>query len=75
MPSAALMTQRIYGTPVKILFHRKSGLIVLHMLNLFNIITEAHWKAGQMMGKKTKQMAKKTYKSVTEDLVRAYYCN
>jgi hypothetical protein len=44
------------------------------MLDLFDIIMEAHRKAGHMMVERTKQMAKKTYYSVTEELVRTYQC-
>ena len=67
--------ENLNGTPSKLSIHKKMGLVVLHMLNLFDIIMEAHQKAGHMMVKRMKQMlVEKTYYSMTEELVQIY-CN
>jgi hypothetical protein len=62
--------ENLDGTAAKILVHKKNGKVVLHMLDVFDIIMEAHWKAGHLAVERTKTMAEATYYSVTAELVK-----
>ncbi len=66
--------ENLDGTPKNLLIHHSTGKIVLHHLNVFDTITEAHQKAGHLAIDRMRQMALPTYYSITADLVKMY-CN
>jgi hypothetical protein len=63
------------GSPKKLLIHHNSGGIVLHMLDIFDVINKAHCQLGHLAVDKTHQAMKPMYYSPTQELCKIYYKN
>ena len=56
------------GNPKKVLIKRKGNKIVLHMLDMFDAIKQAHGHAGHLKGERTLQQMRPHYYSCTMEL-------
>jgi hypothetical protein len=65
-----LHTENSNGTPKTVLLHKKLNGIVLHMLDVFDVILSAHEQQGHLKTDRTLAALKPQYYSSTEDLVR-----
>ena len=69
-PFKLLHTENSDGTPKTVLLHKKSNGIVLHMLDVFDVILSAHEQQGHLKTDRTLSALKPQYYSATEDLVK-----
>ncbi len=60
------------GSPKKILIHKNTGGIIVHMLAAFNVIHKAHCKLGHLTGDKTLAATKPAFYSSTYQLCKIY---
>jgi hypothetical protein len=65
----------INGSPKMILKHKKSGGIVSNMLNIFNVIQEAHCRQGHLKVEKTLANCTSMFYSPTCELCRLFINN
>ncbi len=65
-------TNALDGTPKTILKHKHSGGIVLHMLDVFDVIKEAHCQQGHLQVDKTLAACKPVFYSPTYELCKIY---
>ncbi len=65
-----LHTENSDDTPKTVLLHKKSNGIVLHMLDVFDVILSAHGQQGHLKTDRKLAALKPQYYSATEDLVR-----
>jgi hypothetical protein len=65
-----LHTENSDGTPKTVLLHKKLNGIVLHMLDLFDVILSAQEQQGHLKTDGTLAALKPQYYSATEDLVK-----
>jgi hypothetical protein len=63
------------GSPKKILIHKNTEGIVVHMLAIFDAIHEAHCKLGHLAVDKTLAATKPAFYSPTYELCKIYYKN
>ncbi len=64
--------QSIDGSPKSILKHKKSGGVVLHMLDVFDVIHEAHSRQGHLMVDKTLANCTPYFYSPTYELCKLF---
>jgi hypothetical protein len=67
-----LHTSYANGTPKAVLLHAGSDKIVLHMLDLFDVILAAHTQQGHLKVERTIAALKPQYYSITYDLVKLF---
>jgi hypothetical protein len=67
-----LHTENSDGTPKTVLVHKKTNGIVLHMLDVFDVILSAHNQQGHLKSERTLAALKPQYYSVTYDLVKLF---
>jgi hypothetical protein len=65
-----LHTENSDGTPKTVLLHKKSNGIVLHMLDVFDVILSAHNQQGHLKTDRTLTALKPQYYIATEDIVK-----
>ncbi len=63
------------GSPKKILIHKNTGGIVVHMLAVFDVIHEAHYRLGHLAVNKTLAATKPAFYSSTYELCKIYCKN
>ncbi len=63
------------GSPKKILIHKNTGGIVVHMLAVFNVIHKAHCRLGHLAVDKTLAGTKPAHYSPTYELCKIYCKN
>ncbi len=63
------------GSPKKILIHKNTGGIVVHMLAVFNVIHKAHCRLGHLAVDKTLAATKPAFYSPTYELCKIYCKN
>ncbi len=68
-------TESLDGSPKKILIHKNTGGIVIHMLAVFNVIHEADCRLGHLAVNKTLVGTKPAHYSPTYELVKIYCKN
>jgi hypothetical protein len=66
-------TKSLDGSPKKILIHKNTGGIVVHMLAIFDVIHEAHCRLGHLAVDKTLEVTKPAFYSPMYEL-RKIYC-
>ncbi len=65
-------TESLDGSPQKILIHKNTGSIVVHMLAVFDVIHEAHCRLGHLAVDKTLAATKPLHYSPTYELCKIY---
>jgi hypothetical protein len=65
-------TESLDGSAKKILLHKNTGGIVVHMRAIFDVIHEAHCRLGHLAVDKTLAGTKPAYYSPTYELVKIY---
>ncbi len=68
-------TESLDGSAKKILIHKNTGGIVVHMLAIFDVIHEAHCRLGHLVVDKTLVGTKPAHYSTTYELVKIYCKN
>ncbi len=68
-------SESLDGSPKKILIHKNTGGIVVHMLAIFNVIYEAHCRLGHLAVDKTLAAIKPAFYSPTYELCKIYCKN
>jgi hypothetical protein len=68
-------TKSLDGSPKKILIHKNTGGIVVHMLAVFDVIQEAHCRLGHLVVDKTLAATKPVHYSPTYELCKIYCKN
>jgi hypothetical protein len=68
-------TKSLDGSLKKILIHKNTGGILVHMLAIFNVIHEAHCRLGHLAVDKTLAATKPVFYSPTYELCKIYYEN
>jgi hypothetical protein len=56
-------SKSLYGSPKKILIHKNTGGIVVHMVAIFDVIHEAHCRLGHLAVDKTLAATKPAFYS------------
>jgi hypothetical protein len=68
-------TKSLHGSPRKILIHKNTRGIVVHMLAIFDVIHEAHCRLGHLAVDKTLAGTKPAHYSPTYELCKIYCKN
>jgi hypothetical protein len=68
-------TKCLDGSPKKILIHKNTGGIVIHMLPIFDVIHEAHCRLSHLAVDKTLVATKQVFYSPTYELCKIYCKN
>ncbi len=68
-------SESLDGSPKKILIHKNTGGIVVHMLAIFDVIHEAHCRLGHLAIDKTLAATKPAFYSPTYELCKIYCKN
>ncbi len=68
-------TESLDGSPKKILIHKNTRGIVVHMLAIFDVIHEAHCRLGHLAVDKTLAGTKQAHYSPTYELCKIYCKN
>ncbi len=68
-------TKSLDGSPKKVLIHKNTGGIVVHMLAILDVIHKAHCRLGHLAVDKTLAGAKPAHYSPTYELVKIYCKN
>jgi hypothetical protein len=63
------------GSPKKILIHKNTGGIVVHMFAIFNVIHKAHCRLGHLAVDKTLAPTKPAFYNSMHELCKIYYKN